>query len=126
VYVAGGPVYLSCIGETVDHWFNTPYTYTSVVTPNGASVFSDHFIQGGATGQMWGLTTGRTWTLERATSPEVIVATAGESYRFTANIVWVSATGPTVRLHGQYVFVQNANGEIVVDKSASKAGCITT
>ena len=123
VYAPSGPVYLDCIGETVDHWASIPYTFTSVTTPKGETVFSDHFLHSGATGSMWGLTSGTVWTLERVISPEVIIATSGTSYRFTSTIFWVSTTGPTIQLHGQYVFVQNASGEIVVDKTASKAGC---
>lgn len=111
-----GTFFLPCLGEAVQVQSLSPFTYHRTVTPSGNIIFTDHFIPGASTGTAVGLTSGTTWTLERVSSPEVIRVTAGEMSRFTANIWWVSDTGPDFNIHSNVFFSQNARGEVVAER----------
>jgi hypothetical protein len=45
-----------------------------------------------------------------------VVLTAGQMHTFTANIWWVSETGPTLNIHSLFHISTNADGEITSAK----------
>jgi hypothetical protein len=117
VFVASGDYVLDCLGETVrEEHTEIRFRYHFTVTPSGRSVLVDPFIPGTATGTLVGLTSGTVWALDRVISPEVILVTAGQVHTFTANIWWVSETGPTLNVHSLFHMSTNADGEITSAK----------
>lgn len=117
VFVESGDFVLDCLSETVrEVHTEIVFKYHLTVTPGGGTIFVDRFIPGTATGTLVGLTSGTIWTLDRVISPEVIRVTAGEMHTFTANIWWVSETGPTLNLHSLFHISTNANGEVTSTK----------
>ena len=116
-YVVDATFFFSCVGERIHERTVIPFRYHATTTPSGNTVFVDQFIPGAGTSTIVGLTTGTVWTLRRVVSPEVIRTTAGELFRFTANIWYESETAPTLHIHSQYQIVQNAHGEITAEKN---------
>jgi hypothetical protein len=120
VFVGDGTSYRDCLGEMAHVHNEMPFRWHMVVTPSGNVMFSDPFISNAGTGQTEGLASGRIWTLDRVVSPEVISTNAGVEAHFVAVLHWVSETGPSFTLHNSYRFVQNANGEVVVNSFESR------
>lgn len=117
VFVESGDFVLNCLSETVrEVHTEIHFRYHLTVTPGGGSVLVDPFIPGSATGTLVGLTSGTIWTLDRVISPEVILVTAGQVHTFTANIWWVSETGPTLNIHSLFHISTNADGEVTSAK----------
>ena len=117
VFVSSGDYFLDCLGETVrEVHTEIAFRYHLTVTPGGGTILVDPFIPGTGTGTLQGLTSGTIWTLDRVVSPEVIRATAGQSHTFTANIRWLSETGPTLNIHSLFHMSTNAIGEITSAK----------
>ena len=116
LFESSGTGFNECLGEVTSARIAIPYTYHATTTPSGNTIFVDHFIPGAANGTLVGLTTGRVWTMRRNISPEVIRTTAGEMYHAVANIWWESETGPDVQYHNSYHIVQNASGDITVER----------
>jgi hypothetical protein len=114
-----GVNYIPCIGEFVHSHAEFPFRWHQVTTPSGTVVFNDQFIPNAGTGSLEGLTSGTVWTMQRSVSPEVIITNAGEHAFFIAIVTRESATGPTFTLHNTYHFVQNANGDVKVDRFES-------
>ena len=113
VFVSSGDANLDCLSETVrEVHTEILFRYQSTVTPGGSTILFARFIPGTATGTLVGLTSGTIWTLDRVVSPEVIRVTAGESLTYTANIWWVSETGPTLNIHSLFHVSTNADGEV--------------
>lgn len=117
VFVSSGEYGLDCLTEIV-HEVRTeiPFRYHLTVTPNGNTILTDPFIPGTGTGTLVGLTSGTIWTLDRVMSPDVQLVTAAQMYTFTANIWWVSETGPTINIHSLFHISTNADGEITSAK----------
>ena len=117
VFVSSGDHVLDCLSETVreDHT-EILFRYHLTVTPGGGTVLVDPFIPGTGTGTLVGLTSGTIWTLDRVVSPDVLRITAGQMYMFTANIWWVSETGPTLNIHSLFHISTNADGEVTSAK----------
>jgi len=117
LFVSSGDYSLDCLSETVrEVHTEILFRYHLTVTPGGGTVLADAFIPGTGTGTLVGLTSGTIWTLDRVVSPEVIRVTAGQMHTFTANIWWVSETGPTLNIHSLFHMSTNANGEITSAK----------
>ena len=117
VFVSSGDYNLNCLNETVrEAGTEIAYRYHLTVTPSGHTIFVEPFIPGTGTGTLLGLSSGTIWTLDRVVSPYVERVTAGTSVHFTANIWWVSETGPTLNIHSLFHISTNANGQITAAK----------
>ena len=117
VFVSSGDFVLDCLSETLrEVHTEIPFRYHLTVTPGGGTIFVDRFIPGTGTGTLVGLTSGTIWTLDRVVSPDVIRVTAGQMETFTANIWWVSETGPTLNIHSLFHISTNADGEVTSAK----------
>ncbi len=116
VIVERGDNDLNCLNETVRGGVEIPYRYHLTVTPSGHTILVETFIPGTGTGTLLGLSSGTIWTLDRVVSPYVERVTAGTSVQFTANIWWVSETGPTLNIHSVFHISTNARGEITATK----------
>jgi hypothetical protein len=122
VFVGDGTNYIDCIGEDVHTHVEFPFRWSRTVTPSGNIVFKDPFVAGG-TGHLEGLTSGNVWTAAHYVGPEVIIANAGQEAFFVAIVRWVSPTAATFTIHNTLHFVQNANGDVKVDRYESH--CVT-
>lgn len=120
VFVGDATVYRDCVGEFVHVHNEMPFRWHRVVTPSGNVMFSDPFIPNAGTGETVGLTTGRIWTLDQVVSPEVIHTNAGMEASFVAVLHWKSETAPDFTMHNTFHFVQNANGEVIVNSFESR------
>lgn len=112
--------FISCLGEVLSFNASVVMKYNSITTSSGNTIFSDHFVPGTATGTAVGLTSGTVWTLQRNIAPEVITVHAGSTAFFTQSILWTSETGPSFTLQHNFHFVQNANGDVTVNRFESR------
>jgi hypothetical protein len=120
VLTGEGTSFIDCVNEELSFHASVAMKYNSITTSSGNTVFSDHFVPGSATGTAVGLTSGTVWTLKRDISPEVITVQAGSTAFFTQSILWTSETGSSFTLHHNFEFVQNANGEVTVNRFESR------
>jgi hypothetical protein len=120
VFIGDGTIFFDCLGEYVHVHNEFPLTWHRIVTPSGNVVFKDPFVPNGGSGRAEGLTSGTIWTIDRVISPEVIITNAGQKAFFVAITHWVSETGSSFTVHNTFHFVQNANGDVLVNSFESR------
>src|SRR5688500_8715229 len=125
VLTYGDQPYFACLGEVFSYTATAPYTYQLTVTPNGRTNYAWHFVPHAGTATGVGLTSGTTWTATKSISPEVDqVSSDGGRFHWTALAEFVSETGPTLRIHTNFLLEQNAAGELTVVRSTARVRCV--
>ena len=104
-----------CVGEMIHNQFEVTFDFTLVLLPGGEFVYRELWPSAGPLGTITGLSSGTVWVRERTLSSYVARSTGGGLEMFTTNALFVSETGPTIRVREVFHVSGNANGEVTAD-----------
>ena len=115
-FTADNVVFFPCVGEVVHTVVNAPYTFRLLTLATGEQVYHEHWDPHAVTGSITGLTSGTVWTRDRNRSALIDRTTGGGMLHFTFTGIFVSDTGPTLRINEVFHTSRNAAGELVIEK----------